>query len=62
MHPALIFGQRDERRVPRLSAKSRGVVQRDAGIVAKFRTEQAVRPVFVENREVFPNPAGVIDT
>ncbi len=60
VHPALIFRQRDERRVPRVGAQPDRVVHRQPGVVAELGAEQAIGPILLENAEIVPD-AGQID-
>ena len=58
MRTALPFGQRLNRRFPRRRAHPRGVVDRNAEVVAKFRSGHTLRFVFVKARRPF---AGEVD-
>ena len=55
MHAALVFRQRDERRVPGVGAQAYRVVHRQPGVVAELGTEQAIGPILLENSEVVPD-------
>src|SRR6266487_5850983 len=49
MHPALILRQCDERGIPTVCPQPRCVGERNTCVVAKFRPEQPVQPVFMNN-------------
>src|SRR5215470_11126056 len=59
VYAALVLRQRNERRVPCLRAQPRLIRERYAGVVAELRTEEPIRPVFVQNAEVVPYPTKV---
>src|SRR5262249_10236988 len=55
VYAALIFRKRDERRIPRVCSKTRGIVQRNSGVVPKLGTEETIRPILMQDRNVVPN-------
>ena len=50
MRLALVLGQRQQRRVPAVGAQPRGVVDRQAGVVADLGARHALDLVFVKDR------------
>ena len=50
MHAALVFRQRDERRVPTHGAQAVGVVDGQPSVIAQFGTGQPVREILVQSR------------
>ena len=55
VNTALILRKRDQRCVPTVGPKPRRIVDRHASVVAKFRTEQTVRPVLVQHSKILPD-------
>ena len=53
MRAALVFRQFEKRSVPAIGAEAGGGVNRDAEVVADFRTGDALRLIFVKARRPF---------
>jgi len=57
MHAALVFGEREQRRVPSLAPQAIGGIDRKPGIVAQFRTGKTVREILI--KLILPDAAQV---
>src|SRR5439155_10622344 len=53
MRLALMFGQRQERRVPGIAVQTRGLVDRQAEVVADVGTRNPLELIFVKERRPF---------